>query len=401
MQAIGIVCEYNPFHAGHFYQIEESRRLVGADCAVVCAMSGDFVQRGEAAVFSKFARAEAACRSGADLVVELPLPWCLSSAEGFAAGAVSILASLGCTHLSFGSEGGDLEALQRLASFSADPETLAMIRNYMEQDASLSFARARQLAAERELGADAELLSQPNNILAVEYLKAVRLGGFDMIPLAIPRIGSGHDAAGEGGFRSAMQLRELLAKGGDVSDFLPPEAMAVFQRELDAGRVKNERILEAALLSRLYPLRPEDFDRLPDAKNGVGRRLHHALWQSKGIEETVRIAVNKRCTAARMRRMLLCAALGVCADDTKAAPPYIRVLAANEKGMRLLRGAAESGRIPLLGKAADARRLGPQADRVFTLTAQAHALYCLQFVAIDDRDPNSDWRQGILFVNNA
>ena len=400
MQTIGIVCEYNPFHAGHLYQIEESRRRLEGDAAVVCVMSGDFVQRGEAAVFSKFARAEAACRSGADLVVELPLPWCLSSAEGFAEGAVSILAALGCTHLSFGSEGGELEKLRELAVFLERPETLAEIRENMRQNANLSFARARQLAAERHFGDDAACLSQPNNILAVEYLKAINREKDPIDAIAIARVGDGHDSEGDGTFRSAMKLRNMLAEGEDLSPFIPEEAMAVFRREQDAGRVRDDRILEAALLSRLYLLRPEDFDTLPDADAGAGRRLYQALWQGRGLEETVRNSVSKRCTAARMRRMLLCAALGICADDTKEKPPYIRILAADKRGMELLHIVSKTSRIPLLRKAGDAKKLGTKAERVFRLTAQAHALFCQQFITIDDRNPNLDWQQGISFVEN-
>ena len=400
MRAIGIVCEYNPFHNGHLYQIEESRRRLGGDAAVVCVMSGDFVQRGEAACFSKFPRAEAACRSGADLVVELPLPWCLSSAEGFASGAVSILAALGCTHLSFGSEGGELDKLKGIAAFINEPETGDEIQRLLSQDARLSYARARQLAAEKEFGREASLLSQPNNILAVEYLKTLIRNGYPLEPIAVSRIGSAHDSEGEGEFPSAMQLRNMLAEGEDITRYLPAGSQEVFRREIKAGRMKNERVLEAALLSRLYALAPEDFDKLPDAEGGVGRRLYRALWQGNGLEEIVRLAASKRFTAARMRRMLISAALGGCADDTKGVPPYIRVLAANEKGMELLRNHAENSRIPVLGRAGDVKKLGRDAERVFTMTAQAHAVYCQQFVSNDDRNPNSDWRHGILFVNN-
>ena len=128
MAVIGIVCEYNPFHRGHELHIQKSRAALGEESAVLCVQSGDFVQRGEAAVYDKFARAEASCRCGADLVVELPLPWCLSSAEGFARGAVSLLGALGATHLSFGSETGELEALRALAGTLREPDFLLEVR---------------------------------------------------------------------------------------------------------------------------------------------------------------------------------------------------------------------------------------------------------------------------------
>ena len=203
MNVIGIVCEYNPFHSGHLYMINESRRRLGEDSVTVCVMSGDFVQRGEAALYSKFARAEAACRCGADLVLELPLPWSVSSAEGFAEGAVSVLAAAGCTHLSFGSECGELEPLAALAREILNPATAGKIKDCLSADASLSYAMARQRVLSEALGETGELLSGPNNILAVEYLKAIYKHAYPIIPMTVKRIGSGHDKAGESGPKSA------------------------------------------------------------------------------------------------------------------------------------------------------------------------------------------------------
>ena len=170
MNIIGIVCEYNPFHKGHAWQIQAGRAALGEDSAVVCVMSGDYVQRGEAAVFSKFARAEAACRCGADLVFELPLPWALSSAEGFARGAVAMLAALGCTHLSFGSEYGAVDKLELLASQLVETNIIEEIKAKLAQQPRASFASARQEVLAERLGDTAALLEKPNNILAVEYL---------------------------------------------------------------------------------------------------------------------------------------------------------------------------------------------------------------------------------------
>ena len=173
MAIIGIIAEYNPFHTGHEYHIARRRELLGADSTVICVMSGDFVQRGEAALYSKFARAEAACRCGADLVIELPLPWALSSAEGFARGAVGLLGALGATHLSFGSECGDVQRLERIAENLIDPAVNAEISRELNENANNSYASARQTVLARRLGDEAKLIEQPNNILAVEYLKAI------------------------------------------------------------------------------------------------------------------------------------------------------------------------------------------------------------------------------------
>ena len=206
---IGIVAEYNPFHNGHARLIEQTRARLGADCPVVCVMSGDFVQRGSPAVYAKFARAEAAARCGADLVLELPLPWALSSAEGFARGAVGLLGSLGVvTHLGFGSECGELEPLQRVAEALLDPLLGEDLR--AELQAGIPFAAARQQAVARRVGALAELLQAPNNILAVEYLKAIFDQRLDLHPLTILRTGAQHDRPAEGNVRSASELRTRI-----------------------------------------------------------------------------------------------------------------------------------------------------------------------------------------------
>lgn len=398
MRAVGIVCEYNPFHRGHQYLIEACRLKFGADTAAVCAMSGDFVQRGEAALFDKFTRAEAACRTGADLVLELPLPWCLSSAEGFASGTVAMLTALGCDTLAFGSESGDAGALEKLAEYLLSPDALTEIRRRMDADASLSFARARQLSAQAALGDTAMLLNGPNDILGVEYLKAIRKSGADAKPLIVRREGGGHDSRGEGAFRSAMQLREMIRAGEDPAPYIPAAAMAVYRSAAEAGQVRDDRLLETALLSRLYSVKPEVFDAVPDAGGGAGRRLYSAVRNGGGMEQIAAAASSKHLTAARMRRMLLCAILGLRAEDAKGAPPYLRILAANEKGRVLLRERSADSPIPVLTKPAAARSLGGRAERIFTLGAGAHDLYRLGCVSRVGIRPDADWRQNPTVV---
>ena len=398
MQAVGIVCEYNPFHSGHLFQLERARTLAGPGTAAVCVMSGDFVQRGEAALFGKFTRAEAACRCGADLVVELPLPWCLSSAEGFASGAVALLAALECEYLSFGSESGDLRALEQLADFASDPDSTVRIRGKMDRDNTLSFARARQLAAQEALGDISSLLSNPNDILAVEYLKAIKKYNGMMKPMAVRREGAGHDTSGAGVFRSAMELREMIGRGEDPSPFLPAEAAAVFDQAADCGRIRDEQRLETALLSRLYMLGPEDFDVLPDAEGGAGKRLYKALREGGRLSDIAQRASTKRYTASRMRRMLMCAALHVAAGNGKGAPPYLRILACTERGRSLIRERKEKCPLPVIIKPAAVRSAGEYAEQVFSLGVQAYDLYALGFRERSGLRPDEDWRRNPVIV---
>jgi len=300
--------------------------------------------------------------------------------------------------LSFGSESGDAAALWALADFASSGDTEKEIHALMDQDETLSFARARQLIAGEKLGERAALLSNPNDILAVEYLKALRRLDTRMELLPIRRTGAGHDRYAAGEFRSAMQLREMTERGEDASAFIPEAAGAVFRREREAGRMGNRPMLEIALLSRLYRLRGEDFDRLPDAGGGAGRRLYGALRREGSLGSIAQAASSKRYTAARMRRMLLCAALGLYAEDTMGAPPYIRILAANERGRACLAEVRGKTAMPVVNRASEVRGLDEHAQRIFTLGAEAHALYQLQFVTIDDRKPDADWKTGVAIV---
>lgn len=399
MNICGIVCEYNPFHKGHLYQLEESRRRLGENTIMVGVMSGDYVQRGEAALFSKFARAEAACRCGMDLVVELPLPWALSSAEGFAAGAVAILSALGCTHLSFGSESGELESLEKLAETLLNPEIIQAIKQRMTVASNLSFAAARQQVLEEKLGETAKLIEKPNNILAVEYLKAIYRTQAAMMPLTVKRSGSGHDEAGEGAVRSASELRQLLRLGEDVSAYIPAAAMTVFQRELKQGRAMlNQRDMELAVLSRLRMLEEKAFLALPDGGDGVGQRLYRAAKEEPSLDLVLAAAKTKRVALSRLRRMCMAAALGIDAAMTKGEPPYARVLAADEKGRAFLRQTAGKTTIPVVTKPASVRQLGARAEAMFAAGASAHDLYTLTFLSIADREGGSDWRTGPKIV---
>jgi predicted nucleotidyltransferase len=396
MAVIGVVCEYNPFHRGHLLHLQRCREALGEESTVLCVMSGDFVQRGEAALYDKFARAEAACRCGADLVIELPLPWCLSSAEGFARGAVSLLHALGASHLGFGSESGEIEPLRELARTLREPGLTEEIKARMARESRLSFAAAREAAARERLGDAAGLLRNPNDILAVEYLKAAEELASDLEPLPILRVGAGHDRAREGeGPCSASELRERIRAGESVAGEIPAAAEAVYRREREAGRELAERsALEIALLSRLRMLGREDFRALPDAGDGLGDRLWRAVQEENGLEEILAAAKSKRYALSRLRRTVLCAALGLRSGERGELPPYARVLAFDGRGRELLRGLDESGPVPVLTKPAQVRKLSPRCEEVFSLGAAAHDLYVLGRSAGERRAPGEDWRRG-------
>ena len=394
LHTIGVVCEFNPFHLGHLEHLAQSRALLGGEeLPVVCVMSGDFVQRGGPAVFDKHIRARAAVLSGADLVFELPLPWCNASAERFAMGAVGLLNSLGgVTHLSFGSESGDLAALTALALAAAEPENLANIKEQMA--GGMSFAAAREMVLQAALGPEAKLLQKPNNILGVEYLKALFALNSSMIPVTTRRAGPGHDELmAAGPRRSAGQLRAMMEAGEEIDPYLPPAARKLPGQCRAAGRGPVTMAdLEAAVLSRLRLLREEDFCALPDATEGLGNRLHRAVRQEATVEGILSAVKTKRYPLSRLRRMVISGALGLRAGMAEQAVPYARLLASSERGRGLLRAMDGQSAVPIINKPASARRLEGQAREIFELTAAARDFYVLGYEAPEERRGGSDWR---------
>ena len=380
MKVCGIIAEYNPFHNGHRRHIEQTRERLGAGCAVVCVMSGNFVQRGAPAAFAKHARAEAALRCGVDLVIELPLPWALSSAERFAMGAVALLDAMGVvTHLSFGSESGTIARLAAAAEILLRPELDVFLR--AELATGIPYAAARQRAAEKiNSGAPLPALERPNDILGIEYLKALRRLRSDIEPLTVQRIGSDHD-----GYASASWIRSRVAAGEDVSAYVP----------FAQGRMVNGEALETALLSRLRALPPEAFAALPDAAEGVENRLYRAAREGASLDEILGAAKTKRFAMSRLRRMLWGAALGLRREDASGIPPYLRVLGADAAGRALLARMRTCAALPVLTKPAAARSLDARSRRVFELEAGAADFFAL---GCEDRRGGAEWRRGPVMV---
>ena len=214
MNIAGMIVEYNPLHMGHLHLLERVRAGLGREAAVIAVMSGEFVQRGDFALLGRQARARAAVESGVDLVLELPLPWAAAPAERFAQGGAAVLAAAGVvTHLVFGCETGSLPPLAAAAKCLDSPAFREALGRYTGR--GMTFAAARQAAARGLIGGAADCLSMPNNILAVEYLRALNAMGGPMEPLALPRLGADHDSRKEDGFLSAAAIRDRILSGGD------------------------------------------------------------------------------------------------------------------------------------------------------------------------------------------
>ena len=339
MQTVGVICEYNPFHLGHARQLELLRQKLGPETAIVCLMSGNYVQRGEPAIFDKCVRARAAVEAGADLVLELPVTAVLRSAEGFAAEGVRILSALGCGFLGFGCESGDGDASLRAAEASCMPEFEQALHTNMQT--GLSYAAARQRALEA-LGQDGQLLMKPNDILAFEYCRALLTQNSPMRPLAVLRPGDYHAYTPDAENPSATAVRRLILSGGDWRRYVPAECL--YEEAAPHALIWGER----AMLARLRGLEKQDWARAAHGSEGLWSKVWRAVQTQPDYESILAAAKSRRYPRTRLQRLLLCAYLGIDAGQLAEVPPYVRALAFDERGQTLLRQAKKRGEICLV-----------------------------------------------------
>ena len=342
MEITGIICEYNPIHLGHKKQLDYVRSQFGQESGIVCLMSGNYVQRGSPAIVDKMCRAKAAILSGADLVLELPVTVSLSSAEGFAAGGVRILAPF-CDHLCFGAENADTNVLLSIAQALLSEQFQIALRTQL--DKGLSFPSARQAALEA-MGTDGTLLTSPNNILAVEYCKAILSQNAELNPIPILRNGGYHDTIADAENPSATAVRQRMLTGSPWMNYIPTEARSCFSQAalhtLSAG--------ERAVLAKLRCMAEAEFEALPYGTEGLWRKFMHAVHEQPNLEAILTAVKSKRYTRTRLDRMLLCAFLGITQQDLESPAPYVRVLAFNDRGREILKQARKSGVLPNIGE---------------------------------------------------
>ncbi|NLU25248.1 MAG: nucleotidyltransferase family protein [Clostridiales bacterium] len=391
MHVAGMICEYNPIHLGHTYLMQQVRAQLGADTALVCCMSGNFVQRGAFAVMNKHARAEAALRCGADLVLELPLPWAVSSAENFARGGVQLLCATGVvTDLAFGSEAGSIEPLAEVRDVLLSPDFDALIQEKLT--AGVSYPKARRQAAAEKLGAAAALLDEPNNILAVEYLKALYREKSAVCPMTVRRFGAAHDGSAAAETASASYLRNLLQKGEIGAAYMPPAGKMILEREMQAGRAPAfAQSCERAVMARLRTMTEEEFAAYDIGGEGLYHRFYQMSRETVSLETMLMEIKTKRYTHAALRRMLLRIYLHLPMTDLPARPPYLRLLGTNERGRTLLKEMKEAASLPILTKPADVRLLSREAQRCFAAEARSTDLYVLAYPALKESVGRTEW----------
>ena len=380
----GIVAEFNPFHNGHKYLIDTIKN--SDENTVTVVMSESFVQRGECACMSPYARTEMALKCGADLVLSLPVPYATASAERFALGGLSVLGGLGCVDaLAFGAESNDAEMLKKCADILVSDKLSGALEKYLNE--GVSFPVARQKAVEEESSKEiAEILSSPNNILGVEYIKAINKLGLNMAINPVIRNGVAHDSEEVNGeFCSASAIREMLDNKTDFKKFLPEEASEILKEEIKKQKAPaNFGNLETAIVCKLRSMSVEDFKKLPDVSEGLEYRFFDAVNTSVYLEEILEKVKTKRYTHSRIRRIIVCAFLGIKKEDVLTPVPFVRVLGFNENGAKILKKAKETATLPIVTKSSEINALGETAKRVFDLECFARDVFSLTLPVRDE-----------------
>lgn len=381
----GIIAEYNPFHNGHAYQIEQARLLTGCDFLVV-VMSGDYVQRGAPAVFDKYTRARMALACGADLVLELPVACSCASAEFFASGAVSLLDGLGCVDfLCFGSESGNLQSLMEPARILAKESPVFQEALRRGLSLGLSFPAARKEAF-RACASNPDILDLPNNILGIEYLKALLQRESIIKPVTIKRKGQGyHDTLLDSGFASASGIRRFLKQEEAplsalpaLKESLPDPVMEVLTDTLAHTLPVWEEDFSMLLRYELLRQSASDLTRYADISPDLGRRLKNCADKFSSFSEFVALVKTKDVTYTRITRALFHILLNLTGEDTRnsVAMPYARILGFRKDHSRILGLLKENSRIPIIPKAADYKTyLTPDLQPLFEKDLFAANLY--------------------------
>lgn len=363
MEFAGIITEYDPFHNGHAAQLAAVRQ-VGAKCIAVCMSSGA-VQRGGVPILPDQVRARAALEAGADLVVALPAPYACATAEQFAAAGVFLLEALGCDTLAFGAETPDAAALMQAASLLCGTEIQTLIRQNLST--GQTYAAARAQAADTLSPGTGALLRTPNNILAIEYCKAILTQEAAVTLLPLPRWGAAHGGAPgahEGvPMASAGYLREHTPE--EWAPFVPAAAMELYRQAVADGQLLAPQRMETALLALLRTMPAEKLVDIRGISEGLENRLAAAIHDACGLEDLYDRLKTKRYPHARLRRLVLDAALGI--PEQLPLPPFLLVLGGRRAALSRLKQA----RLPVGTSLADLVRTGAAAQQIGTIYSRA------------------------------
>ncbi|MEE0946603.1 MAG: nucleotidyltransferase family protein [Acutalibacteraceae bacterium] len=373
----GIVCEFNPFHNGHKYLLSKAKENGKKN---ICVMSGNFVQRGEIALFDKYSRAEMALKNGADVIIDLPIGWSMSGAENFALGAVSLLKNTGIVdNIVFGCENDNKQLYCSLRDLLLSEE---VYNNIKERSLSgETYAAVREKVVEEISPQCAQILSNPNSTLGLQYMIAAKQLDFNVDFSPILRIGAVHDSnVTDNEFSSASNLRSHFYNGnsGDIIGFFPRNIVDKVQ----TLPYSNPDLIEKAILFKLRSLSISDISMLPDISEGIENRIYEKIRTASSLEELLMSIKTKRYTLARIRRIIMCAAFGVNNSFLKKEVPYIHIIGYNKECENLVSAISKNSNIPVIISGKDAKKLEGFAKEVFVTESRASDLYGLSFSSI-------------------
>ena len=371
MKTAAIICEYNPFHFGHEYQICELRREISEETVVISVMSGSFTQRGEPAVYGKYVRARAAVSCGSDLVVELPAPWSMAGAEFFARGGVSIAKKLGVDYLVFGGE-SELETLKTAAENLDSDEFRREFLIEKDKFPSDSMSSIRERTYKRLYSSP--LFAGSNDILALEYLRA--LNRSEVEPFCIKRVGEKHNPDGNilsdmPNFSSASTIREKILNGVFPAGLMPERTAEIF-RDSDLHRTSNLDSIVTAYLRFFEGEMPGI-----EISGGIENRLKRAAERNFGVDKIIEASVERRFSASRIRRAIFGAICGFDAKEYESEPEFTQILAANQRGRGFLSAIRKKCELCILTKPANFNRLPEKAKKQFESSVRAESLWAL------------------------
>ena len=370
MKTAAVICEYNPFHLGHAHQLSE----MGKSGACVCIMSGSFTQRGSAAVLSKYERARLAVLAGADLVLELPFPFCAAGGEFFARGGVAAAEGLSAVDtLCFGSESGDTEAFLTAVKNTESAAFREALAAYLSEKKNASYRTAFG-EVYRALYGDDVLFSGSNDILGFLYVQALHRSGSAIVPQALLRVGEDYNGEGEG-FASATSIRRMICEGNadGLKKAVPPSVFDTITEAMAAGRIADHEKFFPLFVSaaRAGLLSGEDIFDVPAE---LADRILCAAKAARNMDELLSLSKTKNFSDSRIRRAMLMMFFGVRSADADAVR-YTTVLAANERGREILSRVRKTATLPILTKPADGKYLPPEARRAFELVARVDSVW--------------------------
>jgi len=398
MKITGVVAEYNPFHAGHEYQLRMAKKLSGCDCIAV-VMSGNYVQRGEPAIIDKFKRAEAAVYGGADIVIELPMPFSCQNAEMFAFAAIRELSKLNIDSLSFGCEDYDIRLLKKIASIQLTPEYNYFIKEEMKK--GLSYPKAMANTLENLISDDSKAVYTPNNVLAVEYIKSALKLNLNLQYYPVKRLGMGHnDMEIKGPFHSASAIRNSLIKGS-FSDLRLTEKSFEMIEKFYAEHKKFNTLNNYVDFLYYKILTCDDLNSIYEIKEGLDNKIMAQIFRHENVDDLIMSLKSKRYTYSKLRRCLL----NILLDIKKVYInkfmltncDYVKVLAFNNMGRQVFKEARKKG-IKVINRYSDYKKYGLDPEKLdrFQITKTSTNIY---YLPLKNRKMNSEYTENAAYVD--